>query len=144
MVEQIEELRTEFNARPFGDCCLLEDREVEVLGTILPQASINSRFVTEGIVSRRSEASGIKPLGSLEAGLPEVVLSHPGTTFGRNVPIPSPREERGAPWPKLIFTGKPRWKVVTPSRPQPETSLPAIPLTPPMYFLPLPKGRLIT
>src|SRR6266568_8874900 len=64
---------------------------------------------------------------SFDTGLPDTDLSHPATTSGLSVPIPKPRPESDVPFPSLIFTGNPRWKVVTPPTPQPQTTLPGAP-----------------
>src|SRR5579864_6822791 len=73
--------------------------------------------------------------------LPPAFLAHPGATFGRMLETPRFAASSGVDPEKLIFIGKPRWKVVMPSMPQPETTPFANPLMPDKNFLPWPKGR---
>src|SRR2546430_11610678 len=78
---------------------------------------------------------------SFDTGLPETFLSQPETTSGLRFPFVRPSDVSEFPCPYWIFTGNPRWNVVTPSTPQPETTLLPTPLTPLKYFLPFPNGR---
>ena len=48
MVEDVEELRAEFDIGSLRDVGLLEDREVEVVDSLLAERSIDTRFVAEG------------------------------------------------------------------------------------------------
>src|ERR1700757_2991998 len=73
---------------------------------------------------------------------PPAFLLHPGTTSGRmfatqKLPLANEVEAPA----QVIFSGKPRWKVVIPSTPQPETTPFATPLRLLAYALPFPKGR---
>src|SRR5579872_5462130 len=70
------------------------------------------------------------------------VLSHPATTSGRTLLTPKLAfsKEVAAP-PHEILSGKPRWNVVTPSIPQPDTSLSPAPDIPARNLFPCPKGR---
>src|SRR5277367_6528592 len=55
-------------------------------------------------------------------------LLQPATTFGRTLLTPKPACSREVEAPdQLILSGKPRWKEVTPSIPQPDTSLSVTP-----------------
>src|SRR4051812_38262356 len=67
--------------------------------------------------------------------------SHPAVTLGLRVPMPSPKAESGVPPLVLNFRGKPVWKYVVPSIPQPDTSLPATPLALLRYLCPFPNGK---
>src|SRR5579864_2230596 len=69
-------------------------------------------------------------------------LLHPATTSGRTLLTPTLACSKavGDP-PHEILSGKPRWKVVTPSTPQPDTSLSVTPEKPLRNALPWPKGR---
>src|ERR1700722_7833325 len=73
---------------------------------------------------------------------PPAFLSHPATTSGLTfatpkLPLSSEVDEPDQP----IFSGKPFWKVVMPSTPQPETTPFASPLRLLAYIFPFPKGR---
>ncbi len=63
MVEEIEELRPEFNIRALCDASFLEDSEVEVIDTLLPQRGVDARFVTE------APRGGIRKAGRIEPSI---------------------------------------------------------------------------
>src|SRR5260221_8467075 len=62
----------------------------------------------------------------------------PGTLFGRD---PAPNPVVKFEFPLVKTRGKPFWNVVTPSMPQPLTTLSIAPSNPDKYLLPRPKGR---
>src|SRR5437763_9754162 len=70
---------------------------------------------------------------------PSIFLSQPKVTLGRN-PVLKPVRFGVAVKP----SGKPVWKVLTPSMPHPEIRLPAMPRAFGRNFCPLPKGRSAT
>src|ERR1700688_1223007 len=72
---------------------------------------------------------------------PPACLSHPETTSGRMLLTPRLAASKGVEPAIVIFSGKPRWKVVMPSMPHPETKPFAIPVKLDAYALPCPKGR---
>src|SRR5438270_8971502 len=73
---------------------------------------------------------------------PPADLSQPDTTFGRMLDTPKLAASRAVAGPaQVIFRGNPRWNVVIPSMPQPETTLSAAPLNPEANLLPCPKGK---
>src|ERR1700681_4158692 len=81
-------------------------------------------------------------LNQLVTWPPPEDLLQPDTTLGRTLETPRLAFSKAVPVPaQVILSGKPRWKVVTPSIPQPETTLSATPLKPAAYLLPWPKGR---
>ena len=65
MVKEVEELGAEFDARPFGNGRLLENRKVEVVDALLPQSWIHSRLVAEPPVWRSGETGYIEPSAQL-------------------------------------------------------------------------------
>src|SRR5258708_40001295 len=68
---------------------------------------------------------------------PPADLLHPGTTLGRTLETPRLAFSKGVPVPaQVILSGKPRWKAVCPSIPQPETNLFATPVSPAANLLP--------
>src|SRR5947209_836130 len=70
------------------------------------------------------------------------LLWHPGTTLGRIFPTPRFAASNAVAAPaQVIFSGKPRWNVVTPSIPHPETAPFASPFMLDRNFLPWPNGR---
>jgi hypothetical protein len=75
---------------------------------------------------------------SREGALPDTPGLQPGTRLGRE---PPPNSVVPFACPFVNASGKPRWKMVTPSIPHPPTILSYIPSAPPRYFFPLPKGR---
>ena len=93
---------------------------------------------------RSRETSGVEPFAQFVGYVPEGADSlQSATTLGlaRRRFLRQPFRERCCWPPQLIFSGNPRWKVVTPSMPQPDTTFPVTPLASERNFLPRPKGR---
>ena len=79
-----------------GDVRLLEDREVEVVGSVLAQCGVHARLVTKCLVTRRREARVLNHSLSLAAVLPEVDLVASGNDVrpaALRFPVPA-RERR--------------------------------------------------
>src|SRR5690348_3434843 len=76
-------------------------------------------------------------LNHCEMCLPPADLLHPDITLGRTLATPRLSFSKAVPAPaQVILSGKPRWKVVTPSIPQPETAMFPTPLRFEANFLP--------
>src|SRR5277367_2488746 len=73
---------------------------------------------------------------------PPAPLAHPWTASGRMLAMPTLSASSGVDGPaQETLSGKPFWKVVTPSTPHPETILSAMPVASDIYRWPWPKGR---
>src|SRR3984957_9697464 len=73
---------------------------------------------------------------------PPAFLSHPETTSGLTFATPKlPLSNEVHAPDQPIISGKPFWKVLIPSTPQPETTPFASPLRLLAYIFPFPKGR---
>jgi hypothetical protein len=61
MVEEVEELRPEFNVHSLGDRSLLKHCEVKVDDSLLTQGGIDARFIAKAITAGVSKAAGVEP-----------------------------------------------------------------------------------
>src|SRR5580693_4926659 len=62
MVEQVEELGPELDAKPFGNRSPLKDGPVKVLDSVPAQNRVYARFAAETPVRRGGETIGVKPV----------------------------------------------------------------------------------
>jgi hypothetical protein len=95
MVKQVEELGPELQAEPAigSESGLLKYSDVKIVDALQSKAGIHSCLIAEAPIWGRRKAGSVEL--SREVALPDLEVSHPGTTLGRRVPIPSAAEESG-------------------------------------------------
>jgi hypothetical protein len=139
MVEEVKKFCPELEAEAFfgPERRSLKNREIKVVNTLSaevastrgsePKPKAGGSLKHDALI--HPDPPKVPP--SLDFAPPEVALRQPEITLGRKFPIPKPALWSGVFAPlHVIFTGNPRWKVVTPSTPQPETAFPKTPSGP--------------
>src|SRR5271154_535488 len=108
-----------------------EPRIVESTRDSSPKAQADAARVPPGGAKQFT----LNQVNPLKLGACAPPLLHPATTSGRRAKFcEKPALERAVDPPYVNGTGKPFWNAVTPSTPQPETTLSITPVASDMYF----------